>query len=84
MYKFCCPKCGNDVAEEVIVDATISNEVMGIEDGHEDLDYGACGECCDGYIDRYQCKSCGYVIPDVHGPGEMVEWLKKNGEETNM
>ena len=82
--KFKCPRCGSGVAEEVIVDATISNEVMGIEDGCEDLVYGACGECYDGYTDRYQCKGCGHVIPDIHCPGEMVEWLKNNGEETNV
>lgn len=81
MKKFCCPKCGNDVAEEVIVDAVISNEVKGIDEySEDDLDYGDRGEVSGGYTERYQCKSCGYVIPNVNCVEDMVKWLKENGK----
>lgn len=81
MKKFCCPRCKNDTAEEIIVHAVIANEVKGIDDVcNEDLDYGLCGECNDGYIDRYQCKSCGYVIPNVNCVEDMVKWLNENGK----
>ena len=81
MIKFKCPECGNDCAEEVVTNAVISNKVNGIAEDCEDLDYGECGECFDGIISRYQCASCGYVIPDITTPEQMVEWLKENGTE---
>ena len=77
--KFKCPKCGNNVAEEIITDCTVLNIVLGTEDG-EDLEYGHGGEVNGGEISRYQCESCGYVIPNVCGVEEMSEWIRKNGE----
>lgn len=79
MKRFCCPKCQNDIAEEVVFEGVICNEVNGSCEG--DLDYGNCGEVEGGYIDRYQCKSCGYVIPKIHTPEEMVKWIEENGKE---
>lgn len=81
LKRFKCPKCGCNIAEEIVVDATISNEVIGIWGDCGDLEYGACGECFDGYTERYQCQNCGYVIPEVRCPEDMVEWLKENGED---
>ena len=80
MKKFRCPRCQNDVAEEIVVDAVIFNEVKGFDENGE-LDYGTCGEVQGGYIDGYQCKSCGYVIPNVRGPEEMMNWIEENGTE---
>lgn len=81
MKRFCCPKCGNDVAEEVVIDAVISNEVMGVEeDGYDDIEYGSCGEAYGGCVSRYQCKRCGFVIPDVKCTEEMREYILKYGK----
>lgn len=77
MKRFKCPKCGSSVAEEVVVDCCVSNEVTGIDE-NGDIEYGYCGEVDGGMVSGYQCKYCGYKIENVYCVEDMIEWLNKN------
>lgn len=80
MKEFCCPKCGHNIAEEVMLDCCVSNEVVGVASSGDELEYGTCGEIDGGYIARYQCQSCGYIIPGVQSFEEMIDYINKNGK----
>lgn len=79
MKKFCCPECGCGTLEEVMTDAIVSTVVHGCDE-HGILEYGEV-EIFDGMIDRYQCQHCGRIIQGVNNPGELQEWIEKNGKD---
>jgi len=62
--KFCCPKCGCKVIEEVMANVTVASDIQDetLYDGrYLELGYGE--QTNDGgEVDRYQCKNCGYTI----------------------
>lgn len=63
---FKCPKCNGTSIEEVMIDVGVLSEVQELElsdDGSVQHSYGEQTNE-DGYILRYQCKTCGYVIVD--------------------
>ncbi len=73
MKKYHCPKCKHEVFEEVSVDVTVSFTVVNTADG---LDYGEQSSADGGYVDRFQCASCGHIIEDSDGnPVDTLEDL---------
>jgi len=66
VLKFKCPKCNNDLIEEIMSGAIVSTPVLKLTvtgGGCEpDYDY-ANAENYDGQIDRYQCAKCGFIVP---------------------
>ena len=79
MKHFVCPACGNKHhIDEVIVSATIINEVRWLDE--EGLSYGPVGNIKDGEILGYQCAGCGYKIPGITSPEELVEYIEIHGK----
>lgn len=80
LLKFKCPECqGIHALDEVIVDATVYNEVKGVEEGEDWPEYGLCGTIEGGTIYAYQCAGCGYRLPEITTPEELVDYLKNHG-----
>jgi transposase-like protein len=82
MLKIKCPSCNTITQiEEVVVNAIISTTVR---DAYEyEIDYEDDMETFDGYVDRYQCKSCGFVLKDEYDHNityseDLLEWLENN------
>ena len=79
MKHFVCPACkGRHNLEEVIVDATVYNEVKGVDE--EGLHYGPVGNIESGEIIGYQCAGCGYKIPGITSPEELAEYIEIHGK----
>ena len=73
MKTFKCPACGSSDLEEVVIDCTVYNKILGVED--EDPVYGETipeG----GEVLHYQCGSCGERLPDVTDIGELISYFK--------
>lgn len=74
---FCCPQCGGSTIEEIQGDVTVATKINVLyNDGI--IAYGeATNE--NGYVDRYQCRDCGYTIvedqPDEQSLIEAIEAL---------
>ena len=80
LLKFKCPECqGIHALDEVVVDATVYNEVKGVEEDEEWPEYGVCGTIEGGTIYAYQCAGCGYRLPEITTPEELVDYLKNHG-----
>lgn len=58
--KFTCPDCKNHGIEEIMVNVTVSSEVVGFDGG--EVEYGEQTNE-DGEVDRYQCSTCGWTFP---------------------
>ena len=78
--KFKCPKCESNRLEEIADGATVSTEILDIEDGGS-INYGE-PSVDEAYTDRYQCLNCGWVLPVSanHTPDseELFQWLEEN------
>lgn len=69
---FKCPKCGLSGIEEIQVGVTVTTRVVSLEESDgttparltmAEMEYGKQTNT-DGYVDRYQCSHCGYIIVD--------------------
>lgn len=62
---FTCPKCGGNQIEEVMSETVVSTPCrIWIHDGDRpNITYGV-PDCEQGHVDRYQCKTCGFVVID--------------------
>jgi len=79
MKYFVCPSCkGRHNLEEVIVDATVYNEVKWLD--KEGLCYGPVGNIKGGTILQYQCAGCGYVLRGINTPEDLQKYLEENGK----
>ena len=73
--KFICPDCNHNKIECIQKNCILSSEVNIFLDG---VTYNN-PDILDGFIDRFQCQNCGYVIlkdPD-NDEEDLFEWLKK-------
>jgi len=77
---FECPRCGHSTLEEILESVTLSSEV--IEADEEECEYGRVS-WDGGRIDRYQCKNCGWVVPDCKDVKTLYEWLDDEKELNN-
>lgn len=80
MSRFCCPKCGHDTAEEIVMDAVLYNEVLGLSEDGAYLAYGDY-DINDGCVAHYRCAKCGWNVPGVNSVDDMCNWIKENGKE---
>lgn len=75
---FQCTECESHRLEAVETGITTISEINSIEDNGM-ITYGEQtnegGEC---RVERYQCRECGWGIPNVHSEEELVEWLENN------
>ena len=74
MKKFKCPKCGSEELEEVVIDCTVYNKILGAdEDG-----WPVYGETIPegGEIIHYQCGKCGAVLPDVYNVEDLKAYFE--------
>lgn len=77
--QFHCPMCKGTHLEEVVIDATVYNEVTGLdEDGY--IEYGYCGDIEGGTVLQYQCAGCGYKIQGITSPEELAEYIEIHGK----
>ncbi len=77
--KYHCPKCKHEAFEEVSVDVTVSFTVINTAEG---LEYGKQSSADGGYVDRFQCASCGHIIEDSNGnPIDTLEDLESALDE---
>lgn len=75
MKQFTCPKCENNVAEEILCGATASYEFTGVnEDG--ELEYNGITSTDGGEFSRFQCACCGFVLDGVESVEDLVEWIE--------
>ena len=74
--KFICKKCGQHVVEQVIIGC---NAITKVEEVTDTVDYDKNPEIrfVDGVLLYYQCRNCGWVIPDVKTDEALIEWLTK-------
>jgi len=70
---FICPKCGGLSIEEVTTDAVVAYEVVSVTESGEPKYNVPTIE--DGSVDRYECASCGHVIPGVSNSAELYAYL---------
>ena len=77
---FICPKCKATRIEEIIDNAVVATEVLGVEDGGS-TEYAE-PSVSDGATDRFQCLNCGWELPicerTTPDTEELYEWLKEN------
>jgi len=78
--RFICPECKAQKLEQVMTGVIATVEVTHIdEDG--DHDYGI-PTLDEGYVSRYQCSHCGFVLYkdecEIADVLELVEWIKEN------
>lgn len=76
MLKFKCPKCGGEKLQERLYCDTMLTDIEKVtEDG---IAYG--NSIGDGeiYNVEYECKKCGYVLENVNGVDELINYLKDN------
>lgn len=74
--KFVCPKCGDNVIEEVLYSATVIYEVSVDRDG-DYVDVSA-PYINDGEVERYQCRNCNFQIGEdgeITSSEQLAEWL---------
>ena len=76
-FNFVCPDCKHTVLEESCIVASEIDFVM-----EEEVMYGE-QETHDGFINRFQCKNCGYSLKDgdelIITYEELYELSKENG-----
>lgn len=80
--KFKCPECGG-AKLECCEDGPYVSDVLNIDE-EGDFDYGEIS--ASGWVDRFQCSGCGFVLSEKNGMREypiteveeVVEWCKKN------
>lgn len=75
---FTCPDCGHHEIEEIMDDVVVSSSVETLavnKDGdYPDVEYGKM-EADGGVVDRYQCKVCGWTLPHIGSPDQLMEYL---------
>lgn len=69
---FKCPRCQKNRLEEVMTDVVVASEVT--ECDGDTCEYGEQTNS-DGIVSHYQCVECGWIIPGVKGPEDLVTWL---------
>lgn len=78
MIKFQCPSCGCDRLE-CVEDGPYSSEIEEIEE-EGDFEFGPIQAA--GFVDRFQCVNCGYILENKDGVItdnlEVVEWCKEH------
>jgi len=83
MKDFKCPDCGWTVLEEVMDDCTVTSEIASIypitdksgETTGAYVEYGD-QETTYGFVERYQCQNCGWVLVDVKNEEDLLEFLE--------
>jgi predicted RNA-binding Zn-ribbon protein involved in translation (DUF1610 family) len=78
---FTCPRCGGHRLEEVVCQVTASYEVVEYYP-EGDLEYGD-ADMDGGKVDRYQCRDCGWVVPQVADGQGLIAWLLQQQENKN-
>ena len=81
---FKCPKCGQNILEEIMVNCIQASSIDTISDeGFVDYDNASTDF---GEVSHYQCLNCGYILTDENDikislPSELVNWLKKHCQQ---
>ena len=84
MLKFKCPKCNREDLEIVEKDVIMTSLVVEIDD-EDNFEYDLI-DTGGGYVERFQCLDCGYILKDQSGQvitteEEVVEWIRNNCSE---
>jgi len=80
--QFICPDCGGKRLESLETDVTVGSIITNIDESG-DFDYREQNYCDGGYVARFQCAKCGYILRNENGEPinenlEAVEWIKKH------
>jgi ribosomal protein S27AE len=79
---FVCPDCGGTVLQEILENCVVATKVASFRE--EEANYGEDKDVSGGYINRFQCGKCGWIVrceagTIIDNSEDLLEHCKKKG-----